>query len=694
MKSNGTGQLVLLPIWATRREKRENKLAKGAKNDDVVQPIQVMDDDELEPHTICSTGCARHIIFHPLKPFRMSWDIASLFMVLYDIIMIPMGFFDMPEDDPVLKVLEWCTRIFWTVDIVTSFVSGYVGSNGLIEMRLLHVWRRYLKSWFIVDAIVVGVDWAEIVMKETSGSGVARMGKASRPFRIIRMVRLLRLARMGEIVQMLMERLPSDMLVVFGDILKLIIAMLGMCHLIACLWWAVGEASPEGEDNNWIDTVTGPGDLTWRRRELKEQYIMSFRWALTQFAGGMDEVVPHSFLEHMYAALIFVVSFWSGTVFLSILTSHMTQLFIIGSQQKQQLSHLRRYLSQHGVSRNLAMRAQRNAQHVISAQQRTMSEQAVGLMDLVSKALRIELHYEMYSPVLSMHPFFNDYMQVCPPVVRKICHAGLSLSVNSSGDVIFHFGETASGMILVKSGTLRYSWGVAKEPSILDIKENSYISEAALWVHWVHRGALTVAEDSILIYVNTESFQGIVGQFEKMSFDPSEYAAWFVDKMNECEDEVTDLPMPGTEVLPANLTRQSKAISIWKATSRATRRSFDPWDLLREEETRESLRNSAALTEEDADRRSSRVSITSFGDVDDEEEVSSFADQGDAEEPSKEQAAEKFVRFADAGRSSYSKSLVTAEDFATPTAQPDNGPVVEEAAVPVFTVEDFDEMEV
>jgi len=506
-----------------------------------------------ECHTNRPEGCCRHLVLHPLSLRRSLWDFTSLALVLYDMVMIPMGFFDPPET-PFILAMVWITRCFWTLDMPMSFISGYVAHDGTVELRPSKIPARYLRSWFFLDLVVVASDWAEELLSRIPGMGLTRGFKASRIFRIVRLVRLLRLARMGEIFNLMLERLPSDILVVFGDILKLIIAMLGVGHFVACLWYAVGEAGPEGL--NWIEDFgyTSPQDLDMK-------YIMSLRWALSQFAGGMDEVTPVSFQEHLFAVFVYIMAFWSGTVFLSILTSHMTQLYIMGSQQTQQLSLLRRYLHQHGVSRGLALRAQRNASHVMHAQQRTMSEQAVGLMELVSQALRIELHYEMYSPALSLHPFFADYMRECPHIVRKICHAALSMSANSVGDVIFHFGESASSMFIVKSGQLKYTWGGAGIYHTDKVEEGMWISEAALWVQWAHRGMLTVVEDSIIFTVNAESFRSIVGQFQMTSFDPAEYAQIFVDRLNKAEEEPVDLDIAGQSI--------AKGRSVWRR-SRST----------------------------------------------------------------------------------------------------------------------------
>merc|ERR1740130_581201 len=118
--------------------------------------------------------------------------------------------------------------------------------------------------------------------------------------------------------------------------------MLVATHFAACLWYGVAVLQSDRE--NWIG-VHGYKDQT-----IESKYIMSYRWALSQFAGGMDEIVPTSFPEHLFAGASFVLAFWSGNVIVSTLTSHMTQVFVSGSQQKQQLTMMRRYLGQNGVS--------------------------------------------------------------------------------------------------------------------------------------------------------------------------------------------------------------------------------------------------------------------------------------------------------------------------------------------------------
>jgi len=353
-------------------------------------------------------------------------------------------------------------------------------------------------------------------------------------FRILRMLRLLRLAKVSEIINLIIERLPSEKLVIAVDIIKLIFVMLGAAHFLGCIWYGIAFLGEEGNSDNWVVK------FEYEDAALDYRYIMSYRWALSQFAGGMDEVTPVSLAEHLYSAIVFVLAFWSGNVILSILTSHMTQIYILGNHQKQQLNIMRRYLSQNGVSKGLSLRVHRNAQYTMKLRAKSVHEAAIGLEDLVSTPLRIELHFEMFSPLLSCHPWFAKYLISCPTVVHRICHAAMATSTNSEGDILFHFGEASTDMKLVKSGTLLYTWGEQGEEHM---KPGNWCSEPSLWVKWAHRGELVAIDVSVIFILDSQNFQDIVSHFVLAKAKPAEYARDFAEKLNSTSEEVTDLPL-------------------------------------------------------------------------------------------------------------------------------------------------------
>jgi len=492
-------------------------------------------------------SCVRHIIIHPNHPIRGVWDMWSLCLVVWDMISIPLELFDPPENLFSLT-MSWVCRIFLT---------GFLLPDGIIEMRPLKIVRRYFFGWFPMDIFLVLLDWLEIMWGRDNALGYARAGKTSRTLRIIRMFRLLRLARMKEVVRLITERIQSERLTIVADITQIVVIIVGMAHLVACIWYGIGNQEVEG---HWVQ------DLGFEREPLPYRYMTSLHWSLSQFSGGMDEIRPHNTAERLYAVCVFLLAFVMAAVFVSSLTSSMTRLHIIASHQSRQLSVLRRYLSQNGISDRLAMRVQRNAQHAISEQQRLMPEHSVDLLAVVSEPLRVELHFEMHSPLLSVHPFFLRYCDECPQVMKKVCHVCMSMLLVSTGDVIFSAGEIPSQpkMYIICSGILEYLPIVG---TVTSCQQGMWLSEATIWTPWMHRGVFRAMDDCRICCLDAAYVQEIASSFDHPDFDPKVYAEEFVKVLNSHSGETTDLPGVELEAIKILSTTAYTGQNWWLRTS-------------------------------------------------------------------------------------------------------------------------------
>eukprot|EP00434_Breviolum_minutum_P033062 symbB.v1.2.029250.t1/scaffold3178.1/size61925/5 len=52
--------------------------------------------------------------------------------------------------------MSWITSIYWLLDIPASFLVGYaILEEGTVEMRITKIARKYLRTWFIFDLIIV-----------------------------------------------------------------------------------------------------------------------------------------------------------------------------------------------------------------------------------------------------------------------------------------------------------------------------------------------------------------------------------------------------------------------------------------------------------------------------------------------------------------------------------------------------------
>jgi len=493
----------------------------------------------------CELGLVRHgdqrwWIMHPFSVGRSTIDIISLLFVLYDLIFVPLGFFGMPQG-AFFNFMEWVVRLFWTLDMFLSFFKGVVLADGSIEMRPWPIARRYLRSWLVCDLLINVLDWVEVCLPatdETTPAGLTRGLRASRGIRILRLVRLFRLLRLREVVDLMGERIASQWILVMFSVMKNVLAIVSIAHLLACIWYGVGTKS--NESTSWVK-VYG-----YDSAPFEETYLMCLQWALSQFAGGMDEITAENAAERGYNIFCFLLAFVMGASFISNLTSSMTQLHILGSNGSQDLMQLRQFLYQNKVSQRLMLRVQRNAQHAIVEQSVNMQEEGVVLLQRVSEPLLIEIHFEMYAPLLRSHCFLSGYADMYPQVVRRICHSAMSMALFSAGDVLFNAGEIPSRptMYIVCSGMLHYN-------SMFDrhqvVEQGQCISEGTLWTRWTHLGTLVALSQCRLCRLDSQHFRDIVTRFQHddLFYNPRVYAVDFVRALHRVGVELSDIGSDG-----------------------------------------------------------------------------------------------------------------------------------------------------
>eukprot|EP00928_Gymnodinium_smaydae_P033054 TRINITY_DN23788_c0_g1_i1.p1 TRINITY_DN23788_c0_g1~~TRINITY_DN23788_c0_g1_i1.p1 ORF type:complete len:887 (-),score=124.38 TRINITY_DN23788_c0_g1_i1:99-2375(-) len=485
------------------------------------------DDEQMQVHAD-TVGWFRHICLHPGCRARFAWDIASMVLVLYDMVFLPLQFFEI-EDNTFFAAMIWCARLFWTFDLPMNLCTGFMMLDGTIEMRPCYIFGRYARTWMLLDFAIVISDWAEVGYDE--GLGYARATKASRTLRLMRLVRLARMIKLKRIVDALFERIESEKLRILTGMFKILIIILTVSHLIACGWWGMGTRD---EGITWVK------DYGYDGHGFGTQYTMSVHWAISMFTGGMDEVTPKNVYERTFAIFVFLFCFVLAAVFLSSLTSSMTRLHLLTSGHSRQIRQLRDFLCQNGISKGTKMRILRNAHNALSSKMHMMLEGEVELLAVISQPLRYELHFELYSHMFDTHWFFHKYSEECPVVMRKVCHYASSLCILSRGDVVFSLGEIPAHprTYVTSSGRLRY---VDVNARFEEVGPDQWIGEMSLWTKWAHRGSLTAASDCRFYRLDARKFMDITGQFEHQGFDPTIYAKAFVQDMNTLGNQLADL---------------------------------------------------------------------------------------------------------------------------------------------------------
>uniref|UniRef100_A0A7R9ZVQ3 Ion transport domain-containing protein n=1 Tax=Pyrodinium bahamense TaxID=73915 RepID=A0A7R9ZVQ3_9DINO len=475
----------------------------------------------------------RHVIL-PNSLFRMNWDFVGLFLICYDVITIPFNQAFQPPSGWLSITMDWITLLFWTGDMIQGFFLGYFEKGELVTSRRRILWH-YLRTWFLVDILVVGPDWIMLLFAPEGDTSAAGAGKILKSARAMRILRLLRLAKVQRMLNLLYDLIESEFTFIVINLTKLLFSVLVLNHVVACLWYLTGKLAIEQEMMSWID-LSGIA-----KEDIPYAYTTSLHWSLTQFTPASMDVSAKNIFERVYSI---VILFLSMVVFSSIVGSisgSMTSLRSMKSDQMKQFWLLRRYLRQRSVPKGLSSRIYKYLEHQCLKQNNHVQPGQIKVLEGLSESLRNELMHEMHSPHLLDHPFFlylNNEMAV---VMHRLCRVALGQQSYAEREVVFGAGDEAKKVYFVKGGSLDYKLmdrTVLRPPP----RPKEWISEALLWTAWRHRGDLVALIESELILVDPAQFVSVMNLHPRPWFYAKQYATKFVEFLNRLGREaVSDI---------------------------------------------------------------------------------------------------------------------------------------------------------
>lgn len=452
------------------------------------------------------SGRLRNFILHPNSATRVFWDMASLILIAYDLIGIPLDLagFDLSEGRQIIDVFDKCTAAFWLIDIAMSMLTGY-HTGGLVEMRPQEISKKYVRSWFLFDFSVVIADWLLIIL---GGSAVLRFGKAKRLVRVIRTFRLLRSVKMTAKIMDLLESLRSETLRITFNIAGLAISILALNHFIACGWYFVGTSV--GEDITWVQRHVNGEPVGMR-------YATALHWSITQFTPAAMEIHPSNFAERVYTVIVVFFAMITFSTFMGSITVNMTTLRRLQSDPAVHQKILFDYFTEHGVSAELGTRTWGYLKKYHFATKSKVMKKDIEVLKVLPASIHCALNEELYIPVVEKCPYFFQYG--CQSFV------GLSRVVNEAvrevgvtiGEQLFQGGVVAEGMYFITSGLMRYRH--SKERLSADLEKGQWLSEPAMWMRWHRCGTLQATTCCLLLEISAAKFRAIVTEHGRaMSF--------------------------------------------------------------------------------------------------------------------------------------------------------------------------------
>lgn len=493
----------------------------------------------------------------PLSPnseIPLVWDMMGLCFIAYDVFAIPLQAFPLEEEDvPFLLTMGWITLCFWTCDIVMSNLVGYFNGPELV-MQQFRITKRYLKTWFLLDAIVVIPDWFTRLAQDGGSEQLANVGRIIRSARAVRVIRLLRLLKLQKMLNKIYDFIDSEYLFIVMDILRLLLFIIVLNHVIACLWYLVGYIGYDEGQLNWLqhtgyrtnDSVDGYEQVI--KGEVPWQYLTALHWSLTQFTPAGMDVFARNVGERIMSVIVlgFAVIIFSSV--LASVSASMTALRNLQGDTKKQFWLLRRYLRKKKVTVPSRVRIIKFLEHVTMLQAKTVRIGDVKLLKRLSKPLAELLSYEIHKETVMTYPFLRYVGGVLQSVLVKLCSTAVKQVQLALQDCIFRAGDLGEYMHFVCSGQVRYAWPGSQTPE--ELKEGTWLAEPCLWTQWSHCGVCVVsAQPTLLLLLSPKAFADVMRLSQCSYILCRRFAFNFVSLMNTSPSSAqSDLPWDSEEI--------------------------------------------------------------------------------------------------------------------------------------------------
>lgn len=136
-------------------------------------------------------------VMEPTSRTSYFWNLLEMFLLFYDLVMIPLSVFDLPPS-PLTDFMVFLAVSFWTLDMPVCCFKGYVTKEGEVEMRFGKVAKHYLKSRAAYDLLLLGIEWLNVTLEQSIYTSSGRF------LRFLRFSRLLKVGKMRRLMPRLL----------------------------------------------------------------------------------------------------------------------------------------------------------------------------------------------------------------------------------------------------------------------------------------------------------------------------------------------------------------------------------------------------------------------------------------------------------------------------------------------------------
>nr|ABI94038.1 hyperpolarization-activated cyclic nucleotide-modulated cation channel splice variant A-I [Panulirus interruptus] len=474
---------------------------------------------------------AGHWIIHPCSNFRFYWDLCMLFLLVANLIILPVAISFFNDDLSTRWIAFNClSDTIFLIDIVVNFRTGIMQQDNseqvILDPKLIA--RHYLKTWFLLDLISsVPLDYIFLIFNKyrdkedfNESFQILQAGRALRILRLAKLlslVRLLRLSRLVRYVSQWEEVYFLNMASVFMRIFNLISMMLLIGHWSGCLQFLVPmlQGFPS---NSWV-AINELQTSHWL-----EQYSWAFFKAMSHMLCIGYGSFPPQNLTDLWLTMISMIS---GATCYALFIGHATNLIqsldSSRRQYRERLKQVEEYMAYRKLPRELRTRITEYFEH--RYQGKFFDEEMI-LGELSEKLREDVINYNCRSLVASVPFFANADPGFVSEVVTK-----LKYEVFLPGDIIIKEGTIGNKMYFIQEGIVDIVMSNGEVATSLS--DGSYFGEICLLTNARRTASVRAETYCNLFSLSVEHFNTVLDSYPLMRRTMESVAAERLNKIGK-----------------------------------------------------------------------------------------------------------------------------------------------------------------
>jgi len=510
--------------------------------------------------------------FHPTSTFRVAFDVAGMLVLVHDSLTVPVILAWDVDVRGWLRVVAWMLALFWTIDMLLNFCTGF-SQSGRIVMSFRPIAGRYLRGGFSVDLGVLLVDYSELIISAAFpalSSGSLRVLKFLRFAKITRLVRVLAKIKLGlqtHIDSIFYYRMHKHGLSGYARYLrlaailaKLLVLIAWLSHIGSCVWYFLGRSWSREYAESWFHELPENSSAIFN-------YMQGLYWSLSTMFSGASSTPPNTTSEAVLSSVCVIL----GALFVTSITSTLAAILIEAQEVQQEMKRKDRALTAFMEQNNtpvllaLAVRADFLSQ-VASAPR--LTEGDLTFLPLIAPGLRAALRESMYGRHFYRLPVIRILGALQDGAMADFCFTASSTALQRGGQEVFAAGHEVESAILLFGGSMSYTLWRDPKPtpdagglgmdsrrcleraetrriSALDvaiagrssvpkeIKPGTWLCELAMFLQWRTVGSLWATKTCELLVVTSEDFIKVVSLSPEMAAFSSMYAAQLAQCLNQ-----------------------------------------------------------------------------------------------------------------------------------------------------------------